>query len=159
MDMHICISAKLLGKCLTMLRQIMRHSLRVGLLSHFLISSARIRIIWRRLSGAGRLLLAIADWTSTGILSQGISKFSYHLLDMLGDWLSLLKVQGVDAREELELKLEDVQGCGLESEDILVSVDSSGNFWRSSVTCVVSETHKIEIQFFKANPISHQDVG
>lgn len=61
---------------------------------------------------------------------------------MLGDWLSLLKVQGVDAREELELelKLEDVQGCKLESEDILVSVDSSGNFWRSIVTCVVSET-------------------
>lgn len=142
------ISAKLLGKCLTMLRQMMRHSLRVGLFSHFLISSARIRIIWRRLSGAGRLLLAIADCTSTGILSQGISKFSYHLLDMLGDWLALLKVQGVDAREELEL--EDVQGCGLESEDILVSVDSSGNIWRSSVTFVVSETHTIKIQFFKS---------
>ena len=44
---------KVLGYCLTMFWQMTRHWLHVGLTSYFLIWSTRIRIIWRRLSGAG----------------------------------------------------------------------------------------------------------
>lgn len=72
---------------------------------------------------------------------------------MLADWLSLLKLQGVDVREELEL-----EGCGLESENRLVNVDLTGNICRSSVTCVVSETYmKIKyIQHFFSHLFSIQ---
>lgn len=124
--------------------QMMRHSLRVGLASFFLISSTRTRIIWRRLSGAGLLLLAMADCTSSGILSHGTSKVSFHLV--LADWLTLLEVQGDDAREELDSEDEEEQGNGLESEDRLVSVESTGKNWTSSVTVVVSETHENKIK-------------
>lgn len=67
-----------------------------------------MRIIWRRLSGAGRLLLAMADCTSSDILFQGTSKVSYHLLDVLADWLILLK-EGDDAGEELGSEDEEEQ--------------------------------------------------
>lgn len=93
---HICKTMRVLFDYI--LQQMMRHLLRVGLTSCFLISSTRMRIIWRRLSGAGRLLLAMADCTSSGILFQGTSKVSYHLLDVLADWLILLK-EGDDAGE------------------------------------------------------------
>lgn len=139
----VVISAKLLGYCLTMFQQMMRHSLSVGLASYFLISSTRTRIIWRRLSGAGLLLLAMADCTSSGILSHGTSKVSCHLLAMLADWLTLREVQGDDACEELDKdekpdSEDEEEGNGLESEVRFVCVESSGKLCRSSVTVVDS---------------------
>lgn len=77
-----------------------KHSLCVGLTSYFLISSTRILIIWHRLSGAGLLLLAMADCTSSGILFHGTSKVLYHSPDMLAD--CLCEAHGVDASEELD---------------------------------------------------------
>lgn len=95
-------------------------------------------ILSRRLSGAGLLLLAMADCTSSGILSRGTSNVSCHL-DMLADCLSLCEVHGVDGSEELDMdemldSEDEEQGNGLESEVRLVCVESSGKICRSSVT-------------------------
>lgn len=99
------------------------------------------------------MLLAMADCTSSGILSHGTSKVLCHLLDMLADCLRLCEVHGVEGSEELDrdemLDSEDEeQGNGLESEVRLVCVESSGKTCRSSVTVVDSTTHGNKIYYY-----------
>lgn len=133
-----------------------KHSARVGLASYLLISSASTRTIRHRSIGLGLLPLAIAEWISCGIRSQGTWDVSGHVFsvwDVEGLLLGSLFLAWLE-HDELADSCDEQELCGVHSDgnedpgigQSLLSGDEVGMTWKSNATVSVSKKQtKIEL--------------